>query len=85
MPSTGVQVASFVGAMMILVAYAGHQLKWMRSESSVYNVLNAVGSGVLGWIAFRPFQLGFVVLESAWAMISICALVRTRRQASGRE
>ena len=78
MPSFWTQVASFVGALLILIAYAGHQTGWMRSASATYNILNAVGSGILGYIAFKPFQLGFVVLESAWVLISIWALWKHR-------
>jgi hypothetical protein len=73
------QLASFVGALLILVAYAGHQMNWMNPRSATYNILNAIGSGILGYIAFHPFQLGFVVLESVWTLISLYALVRPRR------
>lgn len=79
-PPVLTQVASFAGALMILVAYAGHQMGWMKSAKPIYNILNAVGSGILGYIAFDPFQLGFVVLEAAWVLISIWALWRHRGQ-----
>lgn len=75
------QSASFVGAMLILVAYAGHQMGWMNPRGATYNILNAVGSAILGYIAFHPFQVGFVVLEVTWTLISIYALVRPQAQA----
>jgi hypothetical protein len=75
----GRQLFSFAGAMLILVAYIGHQLGWMNSRRAAYNVLNTVGSAILAWIAFHPFQLGFVVLEATWAVISVWALVRPRQ------
>jgi len=74
------QIASFVGALLILVAYAGHQMKWMDPRKTAYKVLNAVGSAILAYIAFHPFQIGFVVLEVAWTLISVYALVRQREQ-----
>jgi len=70
------QMASFAGALMILVAYAGHQMKWMDDRRAVYNVLNAVGSTILAYIAFHTFQIGFVVLEITWALISVYALTK---------
>jgi hypothetical protein len=73
------QLASFVGALLILLAYAGHQMGWMNPRAVAYNVLNAIGSGILGYIALHPFQIGFVVLESVWTLISVYALLRTRR------
>ncbi len=74
------QSVSFVGAMLILVAYAGQQMKWMDPRSLLYNVLNIIGSGILCYIALYPFKLGFVVLEATWVLISIYAIVRNRRE-----
>ena len=74
------QIASFVGALLILVAYTGQQMNWMDARKPAYNILNAVGSAILAYIAFRPFQIGFVVLEVSWALISVYALLRPREQ-----
>lgn len=74
--SDPMQLLSFAGALMILVAYAGHQFGRMNPRSIVYNVLNALGSGILGYVALFPFKLGFVVLEFAWVAISIWAMTR---------
>jgi len=74
------QSASFLGAMLILVAYAGHQMGWMNPRRAAYNILNATGSAILGYIAFHPFQVGFVVLEVTWTIISLYALFRPQAQ-----
>ena len=58
------QFASFVGALLILIAYAGHQLRWMDARCAGSNILNAIGSAILGYIACYPFQIGFVVLKA---------------------
>jgi hypothetical protein len=70
------QVASFIGAMLILVGYAGQQFGWMNSRKAPYNMLNGIGSAILAYIAFHPFQIGFVLLEVTWTLISIYALFR---------
>lgn len=75
------QILSFIGALLILVAYVGHQLRWMESRSAAYNILNAVGSAILGYIALHPFQIGFVMLEFVWTAVSLYAFVRVRRSA----
>jgi hypothetical protein len=72
------QLVSFVGALFILIAYVGHQLNWMDARRAAYNVMNAIGSAILGYIALRPFQIGFVVLEVAWVLISVYALLRPK-------
>jgi len=73
------QVASLLAALMILVAYGGHQMGWMDSRSALYNILNAIGSAILGYVALHPFQIGFVLLEGAWVLISLCVLWRPKK------
>ena len=70
------QLISFVGALLILIAYAGHQMGWIHARRPAYNILNAAGSVILWWIAMHPFQVGFVVLEGVWTIISLWALAR---------
>ena len=72
------QIASFVGAVLILISYAGAQFGWISPGKSWYNLFNAVGSALLAYIAFFPFQIGFVLLEVVWTVISLYALVRAR-------
>ena len=72
------QIASFIGALLILIAYVGHQLNWMDPRQAAYNIMNAVGSAILAYIAFHPFQVGFVVLEVTWVLISVYAMVRPK-------
>ena len=72
------QLLSFLGALLILIAYVGHQMKWVDSRRPFYNILNAVGSAILAYIACHPIQVGFVMLEVTWALISVYALARYR-------
>jgi hypothetical protein len=76
-PSFEIQILSSIGAVLILIAYIGHQMKWMDSEKPTYNLLNTVGAAILAYVAMRPLQVGFVVLEGTWTVISIYALYRT--------
>lgn len=76
--STLRQLASFAGALLILIAYVGHQMGLIYARGALYNVLNAIGSAILAYIAFHPFQIGFVVLEVTWTLISIYALFRPK-------
>jgi len=73
------QLISFVGALLILIAYAGHQIGWVNARRPLYNILNGVGSAILFWIALHPFQIGFIVLEGVWTVISVWALLRLRQ------
>ena len=42
------------------------------------------GVGILAYIAFHPFQIGFVVLEVTWTLISIYALFRPKRETTSK-
>jgi len=75
------QLFQLCGAMLILLAYAGHQLRWMNAGRPMYNILNGLGSAILFVYAVWPrFQAGFVVLESVWVVISLYALWRATRK-----
>jgi len=79
--SLGHQLFQLCGAMLILLAYTGHQLRWMNPLKPLYNVLNGIGSAILGFYAFWPrMQAGFIVLEIAWTVISIYAFARALRK-----
>lgn len=71
-----VQTFSLMGAGLILYAYVADQLGRMQQRSVTYNVLNLVGSGLLGYVAVSERQYGFIILEIVWAAVSLYALVR---------
>jgi uncharacterized membrane protein len=73
------QLVSFIGALLILIGYVGHQMGWIDARRAAYNILNASGSAILAWIAFHPFQIGFIVLETVWTIVSLWALLRPRQ------
>lgn len=75
------QVASFLGALLILVAYGAHQAGYMSRDSAAYHLLNVAGGLVLGVVAVDAFQIGFMVLEGVWTAISLAALWRCLRRA----
>ena len=74
------QVASILGAAMILCAYAAHQAGRMGRDSLVYHAVNAVGGALLLIVALWARQAGFVILEGVWTAISLTALIRLLRR-----
>ncbi len=71
---------SLVGAGGILAAYALLQAGRMGRDDASYNALNAVASGLLTQVAWVERQPGFVVLELAWALLSLAGLWRAVRR-----
>lgn len=70
------QIISIFGALSILAAYAAQHLGRLDRTSRLYALLNLVGSGILTWAAVRARQMGLILVEGAWAAISLAALVR---------
>lgn len=79
MQSVAMQAVSFCGALMILIAYVGQQSKRIDARRLPYNLLNVAGSGILLYFAFRPFQLGFAVMEGSWVLVSLWAMFANGR------
>ena len=77
--SSFIQTISLLGAFLILIAYWGHQRGWMNAKGKTYNVVNALGAFLLAYVALRPFQAGFFILECAWIGISLVALYKILR------
>ena len=70
---------------MVLAAYFAYQRGWMGRENRWYNALNLVGSLLLTWVALVDRRWGFVLLEGAWALLSLPALLRSEAEARDRE
>lgn len=64
------QAIQIIGALIILGAYAAGQLGEMPTDSRRYLLLNLVGSVVLAVIAVVEGQIGFILLEGIWAIVS---------------
>ncbi|HEV8701199.1 MAG TPA: hypothetical protein VGV60_08010 [Candidatus Polarisedimenticolia bacterium] len=79
-----IQVASLLGAALILAAYAAHQAGRLGRESLAYHIVNAVGGAILFGVAVDASQFGFILLEGAWTAISLYAIARSlKRRARG--
>jgi hypothetical protein len=77
----GYQIVSTTGAALVLVGFAGLQRGWMSREDRSFNLLNLVGSLLLGWVALVDGRWGFIALEFIWAALSLPPLLKRRREA----
>ena len=74
-----VQVISVLGALAILGAFAANLFGWIRPSNLWYSVANFLGSAVLTVVAVVDQQLGFLLLEGTWALVSLWGIYSALR------
>ena len=73
------QMISVLGALAILGAYAASQFGLVDTSKLSYQVANFLGSAVLTVVAVVDRQLGFILLEGAWALVSLWGIATILR------
>jgi hypothetical protein len=76
--SSATQLVSVLGSLLVLLAYVANQFGWLQAKGLAYAIANIVGSCILAVIATLEAQWGFLLLEAAWASVSLVAAVRHR-------
>jgi hypothetical protein len=66
-----------------LSGYVALQFGWMGRDNRLFNVLNFFGSALLAWVAIIDWRAGFILLESAWAILSIPGMFRHSPRPAG--
>ena len=73
------QAVSVLGALLILLAFAANQLGRVDTSNLSYQISNLVGSAILTTVAVIEAQLGFILLEGAWALVSLWGTIKVVR------
>ena len=73
------QVISVLGALAILMAYAANQFGWISPSRLSYTLANLVGAGILTAVAMADRQIGFILLQGGWTLVSLWGIVTNLR------
>ena len=72
------QALSLIGALLVLGAFALLNTGKLRPTDLSYGLANFVGASFLAWVAVVDRRVGFILLESAWAVLSLLPLIRSK-------
>jgi hypothetical protein len=79
---SSIQLVSVLGSLLVLGAYVASQFGYLSAKGLAYAYANIVGSGILAVVATLEAQWGFLLLEGAWASVSLVAVMRHRAKAN---
>jgi hypothetical protein len=70
------QAVQIALASLTVAAYAALQLGLTRPSDRRYLLMNLLGAGGLLVVAVRSFELGFIITNGLWVLVSVAGLVR---------
>ena len=68
-----------VGVGLLLGAFFLNLFGWMKTDSRVYQALNAIGAGIACYASYLIDFLPFVVLEGTWSIVAVSAFLHKRK------
>ena len=74
------QAIQMVGAVIVLAGFVANQRMGLSSDAALYLLANALGTAILTGCAAVDHELGFVLVEGVWAVISTLSLIRALRR-----
>jgi hypothetical protein len=69
------QILQVVGALLLLTAFAGTHFRFLDGRAYPNLLLNLAGSAILAFLAALGRQWGFLLLEGAWALVSLWGVI----------
>jgi len=73
------QAISILGAAAVLAAFVANQVGWIKPSQLSYALANFAGSAILTAVAIVDWQIGFVLLQGAWSLVSLAGIVTILR------
>lgn len=73
------QAVQMVGALIVLTGFIANQRFGLSSDSVWFLLANLVGTAILAVVAGMNGDLGFLLLEGVWAIVSFVSIVQLYR------
>jgi hypothetical protein len=72
-----------LGVTLLLIAFLLNLFRYIGQESRIYIFLNILGAGLSCYASILIAYWPFVVLEGAWCLVAVIALVRRMKTSAG--
>ncbi len=73
------EIMGSLGVAILLLAFVLNMLKFIKTESLSYLLLNFIGAGIACFASYLISYFPFVILEGVWAVVSLVSLVKYLR------
>jgi len=68
-------IGSF-GALIVVSAYFGTQMRMMNSDDLAFPVVNLIGSALIVYSLLQNFNLASMLIEGFWIVISVIGIIQ---------
>ena len=68
-------IIGIIGMIFLLTAFALNLFKKVTQDSSIYNLFNIVGAGLLAYYAYALNSIPFLILEIIWILFASYKLI----------
>jgi len=68
-------IVGIIGMIFLLTAFALNLFKKVTQDSSIYNIFNIIGAGLLAYYAYALNSIPFLILEAVWILFALYKLI----------
>lgn len=72
----------FTGVTILLIAYFLNLANKINKDGFIYIILNLAGAAIACMASIRLHYIPFIILEAAWTIVSVFALINYWRKLS---
>ena len=72
-----VLIIGFLGAGILLLGFVLNNFKVLTRDDLLYDLLNAVGAGLMIWYALLIESIPFAILNIVWALVGAWDVIKT--------
>jgi len=68
-------IIGVIGMIFLLTAFTLNLFKKVTQDSSIYNIFNIIGAGLLAYYAYALNSIPFLILEGIWILFALYKLI----------